>query len=67
MTRIVVDLPAPFGPAKPVTRPGEAVKVIPFSASGGPYRLRSLVRLRSRGPFYAGPGCQRGPERMTPG
>src|SRR5688500_13743095 len=26
MTRIVVDLPAPFGPRKPVTRPGWAVK-----------------------------------------
>lgn len=25
MTRIVVDLPAPLGPRKPVTRPGEAV------------------------------------------
>ena len=24
--RIVVDLPAPFGPRKPVTRPGRAVK-----------------------------------------
>src|SRR4051812_11663836 len=26
MMRIVVDLPAPFGPRKPVTRPGRAVK-----------------------------------------
>jgi hypothetical protein len=26
MMRIVVDLPAPFGPRKPVTRPGWAVK-----------------------------------------
>ena len=26
MTRMVVDLPAPFGPRKPVTRPGWAVK-----------------------------------------
>jgi hypothetical protein len=25
MIRIVVDLPAPFGPRKPVTRPGSAV------------------------------------------
>jgi hypothetical protein len=24
--RIVVDLPAPFGPRNPVTRPGRAVK-----------------------------------------
>ncbi len=27
MTRMVVDLPAPLGPRKPVTRPGSAVKL----------------------------------------
>ena len=26
MMRMVVDLPAPLGPRKPVTRPGRAVK-----------------------------------------
>ena len=31
-TRIVVDLPAPFGPTKPVTWPGWTVNVIPSSA-----------------------------------
>ena len=36
---MVVDLPAPLGPAKPVTRPGMAVKVIPSSASGAPEAL----------------------------
>ena len=41
ITRIVVDLPAPFGPAKPVTRPGSTVKVIPSSARTGPYRFLS--------------------------
>ena len=41
MTRIVVDLPAPFGPTKPVTWPGWTVNDIPSSASVGPNRLRS--------------------------
>jgi hypothetical protein len=30
--RIVVDLPAPFGPRKPVTRPGSTVKSMPSTA-----------------------------------
>jgi len=37
----VVDLPAPFGPANPVTRPGTTVNVIPSSACVEPNRLRS--------------------------
>ena len=41
MTRIVVDLPAPFGPTNPVTCPGWTVNVIPSSATVGPNRLRS--------------------------
>src|SRR5580693_4233636 len=41
MTRIVVDLPAPFGPTKPVTCPGRTVNVMPSSACAGPNRLRS--------------------------
>src|SRR5262245_25741790 len=40
MTRMVVDLPAPFGPTKPVTCPGRTVKVIPSSATVEPNRLR---------------------------
>ena len=36
MTRIVVDLPAPFGPTKPVTWPGVTMNVIPSNASTGP-------------------------------
>src|SRR5690606_19669206 len=43
MTRIVVDLPAPFGPTKPVTRPGRTANVIPSSATFRPNRLRSPV------------------------
>ena len=37
--RIVVDLPAPFGPRKPVTRPGCTVNVMPSTAVLGPYLL----------------------------
>ena len=43
MTRMVVDLPAPFGPTKPVTRPGVTVKVMPSRARVGPNRLRRPV------------------------
>ena len=43
MTRIVVDLPAPFGPTNPVTWPGCTVNVIPSRAIVGPNRLRSPV------------------------
>ena len=39
MMRIVVDLPAPLGPRKPVTRPGSAVKVTSSTAVKAPYRL----------------------------
>src|SRR5579863_3115481 len=41
MTRIVVDLPAPFGPTKPVTWPSRTANVIPSSACAAPNRLRS--------------------------
>src|SRR5512146_3178095 len=43
MTRIVVDLPAPFGPTKPVTWPGVTLNVMPSRARAGPNRLRSPV------------------------
>src|SRR5882757_3696277 len=39
--RIVVDLPAPFGPRKPVTTPGRTVKVRWSTAVLSPYRLVS--------------------------
>ena len=32
MIRIVVDLPAPFGPRKPVTVPGRQSKLTPSTA-----------------------------------
>lgn len=40
-TRSVLDLPAPFGPRKPVTRPGRAVKLTSSTAVVRPYRLLS--------------------------
>ena len=65
MTRMVVDLPAPFGPTKPVTWPGWTVKVMPSSASAVPYRLRSPVTSMvatsgSWRQFYAAARCQPG-------
>ena len=36
ISRIVVDLPAPFGPTKPVTRPGRTVNDSPSTASVAP-------------------------------
>ncbi len=39
MMRIVVDLPAPFGPRKPVTRPGCATKDTSSTARKSPYVL----------------------------
>ena len=36
MIRMVVDLPAPLGPRKPVTRPGWAVKVTSSTARNPP-------------------------------
>src|ERR1700756_2176189 len=42
MHRIVVVLPAPFGPRNPVTRPGSMLNVSPSTAVLSPYRL---VRL----------------------
>ena len=69
ITRIVVDLPAPFGPTKPVTWPGRTVNVIPSSACTAPNRLRSpatsmvasmldQARFRRDGGRHAGePSC----------
>jgi hypothetical protein len=52
---MVVDLPAPLGPTKPVTCPGVTVNVIASSASVAPNRLRSpatsMVAWLMRLPF----------------
>src|SRR5580704_6180751 len=39
MHRIVVVLPAPFGPRKPVTMPGSMLNVSPSTAVFSPYRF----------------------------
>ena len=39
IARIVVDFPAPFGPRKPVTVPGETVNERSSTARVEPYRL----------------------------
>jgi hypothetical protein len=41
MSRMVVVLPAPFGPRKPVTWPGRTVKARPSTAVTAPNRLTS--------------------------
>lgn len=47
---MVVDLPAPLGPRKPVTMPGLTVKVRSFTAIFPPYRFvrpdNSIMRPR---------------------
>src|SRR5215470_8657371 len=43
MTRIVVDLPAPFGPRNPVTLPGSTVKLRSSTATLVPKRLVKLL------------------------
>src|SRR3954447_15062106 len=55
--RIDVDLPAPLGPRKPVTRPGRALKVMSWTTVLAPYFLDrfSMVIMKrtlgtSRGP-----------------
>src|SRR5262249_23509388 len=55
--RIVVDLPAPFGPRKPVTVPGRTVNVRSETAGGGPDRLvSSLISImKSTVPNGRGP------------
>ncbi len=49
MIRIVVDLPAPFGPRNPVTRPAAALKLTSSTAWVAPYFFvsRSTVIMRT--------------------
>src|SRR3954467_315606 len=53
--RIVVDLPAPFGPRNPVTRPGSTVAVMSSTASLSPYRLVRPSRRITRATLAAWP------------
>ena len=55
---MVVDLPAPFGPRKPVTRPGSAVKETSSTAVKSPYFLVRCVdcdHVEKPRPRRAGP------------
>ena len=45
MSRIVVDLPEPFGPRKPVTTPGWTVNVRAVDGAFVPVVLRQPLRL----------------------
>jgi hypothetical protein len=49
ISRIVVDLPDPFGPRNPVTTPGSTVNVRSLTAILSPYRfvtfVTSIIRL----------------------
>ena len=48
--RIVVDLPAPFGPTKPVTRPAATSKDMSWTATRSPYcfvRPETVIMSRS--------------------
>src|SRR5882724_11199510 len=70
ITRIVVVLPAPFGPRKPVTFPGWTAKLSPSTAVTGPKRLVSPLTSmttaltegrrcsRSGGAGCEGAGCE---------
>ena len=67
MIRIVVDLPAPFGPRKPVTRPGRAAKLTSSTAVKPPYflvrdsTLIMVPTLASGGVPHIGEGLRRVP------
>src|SRR5512146_1741529 len=50
ITRIVVVLPAPFGPRKPVTFPGWTAKLSPSTAVTSPKRLVSPLTSMLTGP-----------------
>ena len=69
MTRIVVDLPAPFGPTKPVTWPGRTVNVMPSSASVGAEPLAQSGDFDRcfHGRFYAGGAVSARCRPLTPG
>src|SRR5205823_3222166 len=58
--RIVVDLPAPFGPRNPVTCPGRTVKLRSSTASLSPYRLVSpRASIIAGRPFRVPGSCLR--------
>ena len=60
---MVVDLPAPLGPRKPVTRPGSTVKSIPSTAVVVPNLLVSAWAVIMALTLL---GDRRSPHRGTP-
>src|SRR5439155_8882662 len=54
--RMVVDLPAPFGPRNPVTWPGRTVKDSPSTATVRPYRLLRFCTSITRPTLGTGAG-----------
>src|SRR6476620_8865498 len=67
MTRMVVDLPAPFGPRNPVTRPGRAVKVTSSTARVFPYLLviRASLNIDSPASLVCAAACCSGDVRRS--
>src|SRR5690349_4041722 len=67
MARMVVDLPAPLGPRKPVTRPGSTVNDSPSTARVAPYRLVSRCTSIMIPTMAGTPAAHIGPEDVIPG
>src|SRR5262245_52208113 len=68
MTRMVVDLPAPLGPRKPVTRPASAVKLMSSTAVKSPYFLVSdSTLIMQRRLLGAGTSPHQGSRGARPG
>src|ERR1051326_2340644 len=67
MARMVVDLPAPLGPRKPVTRPGCTSKVRSSTAVVRPKRLLRCSHLITAPTMAWRPGADRRPvDRSCP-
>jgi hypothetical protein len=58
--RMVVDLPDPFAPRKPVTQPGSTSKLRPAAATARPYLLvrplASIIKVATRESRRSGRG-----------
>ena len=59
--RMVVDLPAPFGPRKPVTWPALTVKLMWSTAIFGPYVLARFSAVITMTPEVEGVESRSGP------
>src|SRR3954469_6580276 len=63
--RMVVDLPAPFGPRKPSTSPRSTVNEMPSTARFGPKAFTRLSILIMRGAYNAGRDSRTSPRSKT--